>query len=167
MIEILFIISGPGTAGSETYLLNLVRHLNKRRFHVTVWYDGDRGGKGDMMAKAGASVLHRPIRPFRPDHVLGALRLLRKVRFDIVQSLRYGPNFTDALVCKLSRVKVFITSRRNIGHEHGRLNQHMGERLRNLMSDHIIAHSETIKDLTIVREHVPATKISVVDGVGS
>ncbi len=102
------------------------------------------------------------MRPYRPDHVLGAIGFIRKGRFDIVHSLSYGPNFTDALVCRLSRVKVFITSRRSIRHRTGPLNLHIGERLRNLMTDHVIASSETIRELTIVTEHLPATKISVI-----
>jgi glycosyltransferase involved in cell wall biosynthesis len=162
MTKVLYIMPWPRTAGSETHVLDLVRHLNRQRYQVTVWYEGDWGEIGDEIGKAGAKVIRRPMRPYRPDHVLGAIGLIKKNRFDIVHSLKHGPNFMDAVVCKLSRVRVFITSRRNIRHEAGPLNLHIGERLRNLMTDHIIAHSETIKDLTIVREHVPATKISVI-----
>ena len=49
-------------------------------------------------------------------------------------------------------------------HSPGPLKLHIGERLRNMMTDHIIVSSEAVKDLTIVFEHVPATKISVIYG---
>lgn len=162
MIKVLYIIPWLKTGGSETYVLNLVKHLNKERFQVTVWCEGEWGPIGDEMRKAGVTVIHRPMLPYRPDHVLGMVRYIRKNRFDIVQSLKYGPNFMDALVCKLSHIKVFISSRRNIRHWSGTLKMHVGERLRNLMTDHIIANSESVKDLTIVVEHVPATKITVI-----
>jgi glycosyltransferase involved in cell wall biosynthesis len=161
MTKVLFIIPWLKTGGSETYVLNLVKHLNVERYQVTVWCEGEWGPIGDKIRKTGITVIQRPIRPYRPDHVLGMVRYIRKNRFDIVQSLKYGPNFMDALVCKLSR-KVFISSRRNIRHWSGALKMHVGERLRNLMTDHIIANSESVKDLTIVVEHVPATKITVI-----
>jgi hypothetical protein len=140
MIKVLYIIPWQKTVGSETYVLNLVKHLNKGRYQVTVWCEGDCGPIGGEMRKAGATVIQRPMRPYRPDQILGAIRFIRRNRFDIVQSMMYGPNFMDAFVCWLSRVGVFITSRRNVQHSAGPLKMHVGERLRNMMTDHIIAN---------------------------
>ncbi len=162
MIKILYIIVCLRPGGSEKYLLDLVRHLNPEQFKITVWCEEDWGPAGDEMRKAGATVIQRPNRPSRPDHVLRLFRFIRRNRFDIVHSVKYGPNFVDPLVCKLSRVKVFMTSRRNLRHWAREPKLRMGDRLRNAMTDHIIANSETVKNLTMVVEHVPAEKISVI-----
>jgi glycosyltransferase involved in cell wall biosynthesis len=162
MIKILYIIVCLKPGGSEKYLLDLVKHLNPEQYKVTVWCEEAWGPAGDEMRKAGATVIQRPNRPIRPDHVLRNLRFIRGNRFDIVHSLKYNANFVDPLVCKLSRVKVFMTSRRNLRHWAPPPKLRMGDRLRNAMTDHIIANSETVKDLTIALEHLPATKISVI-----
>jgi glycosyltransferase involved in cell wall biosynthesis len=162
MFKVLYIIACLKTGGSEKYLLGLVKNLNKEQYQVTVWCEGAWGPAGDEIRKAGATVIQSPYRPYRLDHMFGAIRFIRRNRFDIVHSLKYNTNFMDALVSKLSRVKVFITSRRNIPYWINPHKMNDGERIRNMMTDRIIANSETAKGLTIAVEHVPATKISVI-----
>jgi glycosyltransferase involved in cell wall biosynthesis len=162
MIKVLYIIACLKTGGSEVYLLNLVKNLDRERFQVTVWCEGDWGPTGDKLRSAGATVIQRPCRPKRPDHVLGAIRYIRRNRFDIVHSLKYGAIFMDAVITKTARVGVFISSRRNLPHWINQVKMHNGERLRNKLTNHIIANSKAVKDLTIAVEHVKPTKISVI-----
>ncbi len=162
MIKILYIIVCLRSGGSEKYLLDLIKNMNPEQYQVTVWCEEDWGPAGDEMKKAGATVIQRPNRPTRPDHVLRLFRFIRRNRFDIVHSVKYGPNFVDPLVCKLARVKVFMTSRRNLRHWAGEPKLRVGDRLRNSMTNHIIANSETVKSITMAVEHIPATKISVI-----
>ena len=161
MTKILYMIACLQNGGAEAYLLNLVRNLSKERYQLTVWCEGAWGPAGDVLRKAGVTVIHRRLRP-RPRDVLGAIRILRRERFDIVHSLKYGPTYIDPLVCKFSRVKVFIGSRRNLPHWVDTTKFVTADRIRNMLTDHIIANSEAVKDLTVAMEHVSATKISVV-----
>lgn len=162
MIKILYIIACLKTGGSEKYLLNMIKNLDKDRYQVTVWCEGAWGPTGDDIRKAGATVVQRPLRPGRPDQLLGGIKYIRKNRFDIVHSLKYNTNYMDALVSKASRVKVFITSRRNLPFWIKADKVRYPERIRNLMTDRVIANSEAVKTLTTAVEHVPAKKISVI-----
>jgi glycosyltransferase involved in cell wall biosynthesis len=162
MIKILYIIACLKTGGSEKYLLNMIKNLDKDRYQVTVWCEGAWGPTGDEIRKAGAAVVQRPLRPGRPDQLLGGIRYMRRNRFDIVHSLKYNTNFMDALVSKASRVKVFITSRRNLPFWINSDRIRNAERIRNALTDRVIANSEAVKELTIVVEKIPAEKISVI-----
>ncbi len=160
MTKILFMIACLRTGGSEAYLLNLVRNLDKDRYQITVWCEGEWGPAGDELRKAGATVIQQRLRP-RPREVIRAIRLLRRERFDIVHSLKYGPTYIDPLVCKISRVKVFIGSRRNLPHWVNQMQFTTADRIRNKLTDHVTANSEYVKNLTIELEHIPAAKITV------
>jgi glycosyltransferase involved in cell wall biosynthesis len=161
MTKILYIIACLRTGGSEAYLLNLVQSLSKERYQVTVMCMGDWGPAGDELIKAGATVVRRHLRPRLVD-VLGAVRFIRRERFDIVHSLKYGPSYLDPVVSKLSRVKIFIGSRRNLPHWVDPTNVQLDDKLRNMFTDHIIANSEAVRDITLVLEHVPAKSVSVI-----
>jgi glycosyltransferase involved in cell wall biosynthesis len=162
MIKILYIIACLKTGGSEKYLLNMIKNLDKDRYQVTVWCEGAWGPAGDAIRKAGASVVQRPLRPGRLDQLIGGIRYIRKSRFDIVHSLKYNTNYMDALVSKAARVKVFVTSRRNLPFWIKADKVRYPERIRNLLTDRVIANSEAVKTLTTAVEHVPAQKISVI-----
>ena len=129
-------------------MLNLVRNLNKERYQITVWCEGEWGPAGDELRKAGATVIQQRLRP-RPREVIRAIRLLRRERFDIVHSLKYGPTYIDPLVCKISRVKVFIGSRRNLPHWVNQMQFTTADRIRNWLTDHVTANSEYVKNLTV------------------
>jgi len=134
MTKILYMIACLRTGGSEAYLLNLVRNLDKDRYQITVWCEGEWGPAGDELRKAGATVIQQRLRP-RPREVIRAIRLLRRERFDIVHSLKYGPTYIDPLVCKISRVKVFIGSRRNLPHWVNQMQFTTADRIRNKLTD--------------------------------
>ncbi len=139
MIKILYIIACLKTGGSEKYLLNMIKNLDKDRYQVTVWCEGAWGPTGDEIRKAGAAVVQRPLRPGRPDQLLGGIRYIRKNKFDIVHSLKYNTNFMDALVSKGSRVKVFMTSRRNLPFWIKADKVRNPERIRNALTDRVIS----------------------------
>ncbi|HEY3420749.1 MAG TPA: glycosyltransferase [Methanomassiliicoccales archaeon] len=161
MTKILYMIACLRTGGSEAYLLNLVKSINKEHYQVTVWCEGEWGPAGDELRKAGATVIQRRLRP-RPGEVLGAIRFLRRERFDLVHSLKYGPTYIDPLVVKLCRIKVFIGSRRNLPHWVNSTQYLTADKIRNRLTDYIIANSEAVKDLTVSVERFPANKITVI-----
>jgi glycosyltransferase involved in cell wall biosynthesis len=160
MTKILYMIACLRTGGSEAYLLNLVKNLNKEHYQVTVWCEGEWGPAGDDLRKAGATVIQQRLRP-RPREVIRAIRLLRRERFDIVHSLKYGPTYIDPLVSRISRVKVFIGSRRNLPHWVNSMQFTTADRIRNWLTDHVTANSEYVKNLTVKLENIPPAKITV------
>jgi glycosyltransferase involved in cell wall biosynthesis len=162
MIKILYFIVCLRPGGSDKYLLDLVKNLDPEQFQVTVWCEGAWGPAGDEMRKAGIKVIQQCNKPNRPLQILRAFRYIRRNHFDIVHTLKYRPNFVDPFVCRMSRVKVFITSRRNPRWWDLPPKLIFSVWLRNKMTDHVIANSVTSKQITEDVEHYPDSKISVI-----
>ncbi len=161
MTKILFMIACLRAGGSEAYLLNLVKNIDQKRFQVTVWCEGEWGPAGDDLIKAGATVFQRRLSA-RPGDIIKAVRYIRRERFDIVHSLKYGPSYIDPLVTKMARVKVFVGSRRNLPHWVTSMRITNPDRIRNSMTDHIIANSKTVKDITVRVEKFSEDEVSVI-----
>ena len=128
--KVLYILPWLRTGGSERYVANLCRNLDRERFETVVLYRGEWGPIGDELKAAGIRTVHNPMKVYRPDQLFGFYRLLRKEGIDIVHSLNYRPNFTDALLTKWAGRK-FVSSRRNLRFWKGSDKLHWGERLRN------------------------------------
>ncbi len=159
--KVLYILPWLRTGGSERYVANLCRNLDRERFETVVLYRGEWGPVGDELKAAGIRTVHNPMRVYRPDQLFGFYRLLRKEGIDIVHSLNYRPNFTDALLTKWAGRK-FVSSRRNLRFWKGSDKLHWGEGLRNRRTDLVIANAERLKQSTIDFEKVPADKVLVI-----
>ncbi len=159
--KVLYILPWLRTGGSERYVANLCRNLDRERFETVVLYRGEWGPVGDELKAAGIRTVRNPMKLYRPDQLFSFYRLLRNEGIDIVHSLNYRPNFTDALLTKWAGRK-FVSSRRNLRFWKGSDKLHWGERLRNRRTDLVIANAERLKQSTIDFEEVPADKVLVI-----
>jgi len=161
LIKVLYILPWLKTGGSETYVLNLAKSMDPKEFEVLVWCRGEWGPIGDELGKLGVKVMEGPMSPYRPGQLLAFWRYIRRERVDIVHSLNYRPNPTDAIVTKLA-LKKFVSSRRNMRHWEGGQKLHLGERIRNRFTDKVVANSSAVSRLTTRLENVPLRKIVVI-----
>jgi glycosyltransferase involved in cell wall biosynthesis len=164
-IRILLILPWLRTGGSERYVANLCRYMDKDRFETLVLYRGDWGPIGDEMVSSGTRPIHNPMKVYRPDQLIRFYALLRREKVHIVHSLNYRPNFSDAMMTKIARTK-FVSSRRNQRFWKGSERLHLGERWRNSMTDLVIANAEGLRQSTIQFENLPQEKVlTIYNGV--
>jgi L-malate glycosyltransferase len=159
--KVLYILPWLRTGGSERYVANLCRNLDRERFETVVLYRGEWGPIGDELKAAGIRTVRNPMKVYRPDQLFGFYRLLRKEGVDIVHSLNFRPNFTDALLTKWAGRK-FVSSRRNLRFWKGSDRLHWGERLRNDRTDLVIANADRLKESAVSFEKLPADKVLVI-----
>jgi glycosyltransferase involved in cell wall biosynthesis len=130
-----------------------------------VLYRGEWGSIGDEFKAMGTPMVHNPMKVYRPDQLLSCLWKVRKEKVDIVHSLNYRANFTDALIAKMAGAK-FVSSRRNVRFWEGSDRLSWGERVRNSLTDLIIANAERLRQSTIQFENIPPEKvIAIYNGV--
>lgn len=163
--KILFILPWLRTGGSERYVANLNRYLDRDRYETVVVYRGDWGPIGDELIALGLKPVHNPMKVYRPDQLIKFSLMLRREGVHIVHSLNYRPNFTDAMMTKMVGRK-FISSRRNLRFWKGSERLHRGERWRNGMTDLVIANAESLRLFTIQFERLPQEKVlAIYNGV--
>jgi glycosyltransferase involved in cell wall biosynthesis len=126
-----------------------------------VVYRGDWGPIGDELKVKGILILHNPMKVYRPDQLFRFYYLLLREKVDLVHSLNYRPNFTDSMLTKMAGKK-FVSSRRNLRFWEGSERLHWGERLRNRLTDLIIANAERLRQSTVRFEGVPENKVRVI-----
>ena len=153
-IKVLYLIPQLLTGGTERHLCDLVTHLNSEKFEPVVWCIGQWGPIGDEITSAGIKVINQPLRIYRIDGIIKAFWFVRKGRFDIFHSYSYGSFFIDAIISKVAGVPIYISSRRNIRHWKGGNKLHLGERIRNWISDVIVANSVAVKRKSIEIEKI-------------
>lgn len=142
-------------------VLQLSEGLKLRGFEIKIVCRGEMGEIADRLIEKGFDVIFNPMRPYRPDQLFRFLLFLRRNSIPIVHSYNYGGNFSDALMAKLAGSH-FISSRENMRHWDLHQRMHFGERIRNRLTDDIIAISIPVRDLTVSSEGVQMDKITVI-----
>ncbi len=157
MIRILYITPNFSIGGTEGQILNLAVRLDKTKFQpyaISIGFDyGQRAEYKKNNVKAAV---------FKIFEFVKMINFIRKNKIDIVHSFYYG-NFSgwELLISKMAGVKIFITSRRNMGY--WRKSRHLlFDMFRNRFTDIIIANSYAVREKTIIDERIPPLKIIVV-----
>src|SRR5262245_23678681 len=85
-IRVLHVLGSARFGGVETFVLELARHIDRRRFHLGVCILGSNGPLVDRLRDAGASVHVLGVRPKFWNSALSYLLYIWAGRFDILHT---------------------------------------------------------------------------------
>lgn len=157
MIRILYITPNFTIGGTEGQILNIATNLDRSRFVANVISIGSNQGQRELYAKRGVET-----GIFRITDFFSIVEFIKVRKIDVVHSFYYG-NFSgwELVASKLAGVKIFITSRRNMGY--WRKARHaVFDMFRNNFTDVVIANSYAVRERTITDEKIHPSKVIVV-----
>ena len=153
-IRMFYLIGTLDVGGSEGQLVQLVSHLDPRRFEPVVCCLSSGGPYAEALAAAGIQVEvigFRGFRIFRHPHKVAAqmfrlVRAMRRAQPDVVHGFLFWAYILGAFAAWMARVPVVLSSRRSLGHFKANKPHYLAlERLANRMTDLVIANSEAVR----------------------
>lgn len=161
-VRVCFMIDDLGVAGTETQLLALIRHLDRRR----VWpflclLRGESRLEPDdcPVLRLGVSSLKRP----------GTLRaawklrrFLRQHRIDVMQVYFPDSSYLGVPVARLAGVRKVVRTRNNVGHWLTPLHRFLGKLL-NPLTTATIANCEAARDALLAAEQPRPESVVVLE----
>jgi glycosyltransferase involved in cell wall biosynthesis len=165
-LRVCFLIDRLSTAGTESQLLSLIRHLDRRR--VSPFLCLLRGEDAESVAlepdscpvfRLGVRSLHHP------GTLIKALRFasfLRRQRVDVMQV--YFPDSTNfgVTVARLAGVPQVVRTRFNLGYWMTSLDRWLG-RFHSLLVDATVTNCDACRDAVIEDEWAKPESVSVVE----
>lgn len=148
--------------GAERQLYELVRGIDRARFHCVVYcLSEDTAPFGDMIAAAGMAVTTIPrARGLDLGRVLTLARLARQDRLDILHSFLVHASGYAWPACRLARVPRLITSARNCRTAGGVRDRVIGQAFRG--SDAIVCNGEAVREFVTRQYGAPAPRCRVI-----
>jgi glycosyltransferase involved in cell wall biosynthesis len=156
-----------GLGGAERQLVLLAAGLRRAGTDVSVLTH--RGGPRESeLAEAGVPVhvIARPGRrhvwPWLPLDALRMVRLLRRLRPQVVHAYLYHSYVLMAPLSRLARVPVYVAGRRSLGHyKAGHRVKLFAERLATRLTDAVVANSRAVAEETVRQEGMDLAKLHV------
>lgn len=163
-LRILFAIDELDIGGTEQQILEIVRRIDRDRFDPTVCCFR-HGAKAREIESLGVRVIHEPKSlKADPGLVVRLSRMMRRERFDIVQTYLWGANTWGRIAARMAGVPHVVASERNVDIWQERYKRVIGRWLAR-STDRIIANSEAVKDY-LVDQGVDGGKIvTIYNGV--
>jgi glycosyltransferase involved in cell wall biosynthesis len=168
-VRVCFVIDELAPAGTESQLLALIRHLDRRR--VWPYLCLLRGDKPMSQAlepddcpilRLGVGSLHHPRTLLR---MWRFLRFLRRERIDVVQTYFADSSYFGILAAWLARVPHRIRTRNNVGHWLTPLHRRLGQLL-NAFTTQTIANCDAARQALLAAEQPrPETVLVLENGV--
>jgi glycosyltransferase involved in cell wall biosynthesis len=163
-LRVMQITNNLGIGGLERVVVNLCRHLDRKRFEVAACCLNFRGPFADELERDGIPVYLTPHRTDRTDYLVfwNLKNIMKQVRPHIVHTHNTNALFDGFLASMLARVPLMIHT------DHARkfpdkLRYMTAERFIAHFLDHIVAVSEETRGNLIHYEHIPTHKLSVVN----
>jgi glycosyltransferase involved in cell wall biosynthesis len=172
-IAILFIIDYfYRTGGTERHLVQLLSALPPEEFSCTVViFDQGENPLLDELRRRGVSVIHLPVaREYVPSALRRAwqlARLVRRNRYDIVQTYHQKADTYGALIAWSAGAPHLISSKRDTGELRKPLHVFLNRRLRGLF-DGFIMTAERVRTAVAARDGLAGASIhTIYNGVDS
>ena len=170
-IEVLFLIDYfQRTGGTEQHLAQLIAGLPADEFHSTlVAFDMGDNPLLQRLRERGVPVVHLPVgREYVPNALVQAwrlARLIRRNRYDVVQTYHQKADTFGALIVWLAGVRHLVSSKRDTGDLRKPLHRFLNRRLRGLFEAFIMV-SRRVREAVVKRDHLPAGRvITIYNGV--
>jgi glycosyltransferase involved in cell wall biosynthesis len=166
-VEILFLIDYfHRTGGTEQHLAQLVRGLAKLGFRSTVViFDMGQNPLLEGLRQEGVSVIHLPVaREYVPNAARQAWRLaslIRRNRYDIVQTYHQKADTYGALIAYLSGAPRLVSSKRDTGELRNALHVFLNRRLRGLFARFIMT-AERVRTAVVARDGLPEERVTII-----
>jgi glycosyltransferase involved in cell wall biosynthesis len=166
-IRILFLIDYfHRTGGTENHLVQLVVGLPTSQFECSVvGFDFGSNPLLDELRARGIPVTHLPVeREYVPNALIQAYRLwrlIRRNRYDIVQTYHQKADTYGALIAWTAGVKYLISSKRDTGELRKPLHIFLNRSLRGLFDAFIMA-AEGVRSAVAARDRLLARRTRVI-----
>jgi glycosyltransferase involved in cell wall biosynthesis len=166
-IKILFVIDYfHRTGGTEKHLAQLIAGLPADEFRCSVVvFDLGANPLLDGLRARGVSIISMPV---GREYVLNAvaqawrlIKLIRKNKFDIVQTFHQKADTYGAVIARLSGVKHLISSKRDTGQLRKPWHFFLNRRLKSLF-DAFIVVAEAVRVAVIANDHLSASRITTI-----
>lgn len=164
-LRTLFVIDELDIGGTEQQILETVRRIDRDRFEPYVCCFR-HGAKAREIESLGVPVLHEPKRlKADPGLVLRLAAMMRRERFDIVQTYLWTANTWARLAARLAGVRWVLASERNVDIWEETYKRVVGRWLAR-STDRIIANSEAVRQYLLKRGGLDADKVvTIYNGV--
>ena len=154
------------TGGTEKHLAQLIAGLPADTFSCSVVvFDMGANALLDGLRARGVPVTNLPVgREYVPNAALQAwrlMRLIRRHRYDVVQTIHQKADTYGALVARLAGAKCLISSKRDTGELRKPLHVFLNRRLRFLF-DAFIAAAEGVRIAVMANDHLPPEHITTI-----
>ena len=170
-IEILFLIDYfHRTGGTERHLAQLIAGLPPKDFRATVVaFDLGTNPLLEELRQRGVPVIHLPVaREYVPNALRQAWRLsrlIRRNRYDIVQTFHQKADTFGALIVWLSGARHLISSKRDTGDLRKPLHKFLNRHLRGLFEGFIMV-ADGVRVAVSARDRLPPERIwTIYNGV--
>ena len=166
-INILFLIDWfHRTGGTEKHLVQLIAGLPADRFRCTVVaFDMGVNPLLDELRARDVPVIHLPVgREYVPNAAVQAWRLsrlIRRNRYDIVQTFHQKADTFGALIVWLSGARRLISSKRDTGDLRKPLHVFLNRRLRSLFQAFIVV-AEAVRVAVVARDRLPDARVTTI-----
>ncbi len=161
-IRILHIIDSLGNGGLENGVVNLVRHMDSRRFEHCICTVRELGANLDAVRASGAGITHigKEGKRFQTPALL---RVIRELRPDIVHTRNWG-SIEGVLAARLGRCGATIHSEHGLESAAGSLPQRRiwFRRLAFELADRVLCVSHRLKDYYSRTTGFRARRIAVI-----
>jgi len=149
-IKILYIIDKMKPAGAQTHLAEVISGLDKALFEPRLI----------TLEEIGVKRIYG-LSGFRG--LLKLVRLMKKEKYDVVQTYLFSENILGVIAAKFAGVKVIITGRRDTGLLcQGGWQHILAYRLTNRWVNKIICVSEAVRRVVLEKEKVDSKKVAVI-----
>jgi glycosyltransferase involved in cell wall biosynthesis len=166
-IGILFIIDYfHRTGGTEKHLAQLIAGLPAELFHCSiVTFDLGANPLLDELRARRVPIINLPVAyeyvPNAARQALRLARLIRRNRYDIVQTFHQKADSYGALIAWLAGAQRLISSKRDTG-ELRKAHHLLVNRCLSSLFDAFIAVADGVRDAVIANDHVPAARVTTI-----
>jgi len=164
-LRTLFVIDELDIGGTEQQILETVRRIDRDRFDPYVCCFR-HGAKAREIEALGVPVIHEPKRlKADPGLVLRLAAMMRRERFDIVQTYLWTANTWARVAARLAGVRWVLASERNVDIWEEAYKRVIGRFLAR-STDRIIANSEAVRQYLLQRGGLAPDKVvTIYNGV--
>jgi len=160
--KVLFICQGLDVGGSEEVLACTIKKIDRSRYETAVCCINKKGVIGLELEEAGFDVTSLNV-DYNLFAVFKIYGVIKKFNPDIVHTSLFYANLFGRIAAKMAGVRVILCEEQNIcGWKSRNLFFIIADRVLSLVTDRIIACSESVKKFTMGQENIGSSKFAVV-----
>jgi len=160
--RLLHVIDHLGSGGAQETLLSLLKYPDCRRFHVEVATLYGQGHYWETFRQLAVPVHSLSPHKYAPLYLPKLFHLLKTGKFDLIHCHLTAANIIAKPLAAALGVPLIFNYDQNDMYRMQQKMRLLLDRLANLITDHIVAVSASTRDFLVLREMVPAEKITVI-----
>jgi len=162
MVKILFVHQNLEVGGAEKLRYSMLKHLNRAKYAADICCLGVKGQLGSQIEDLGYTVhsFCARINLCNPVLLYKLYRLIRKGKYDVVQSALFYANYYSRIAAFIAGVKVVLAEEHGIYQWKSKHKVFIViDRILSRVTTRVIACSETVRRFTLYQERIPGDKV--------